>query len=540
MGRGGIAGVSYVLVEYLPDNWSGWQAAICDDTVNHVQTGGFPVERGTPAGFYLGECVGTLTHEFGHTLGLLHPFEAPGYQTGSAVMSIGWQDGAAGVRRALNLTDCSGSFKPNNIDFLLRDSDLQRIYKLRYLNDQTWNDTNDPDVVFSYPRLGTIIDDSATSPSFYISGYDMTSGIYSVTVSNNLGNLYDYYLLDNFEKIKIDSFIATSLFVPQYDFMGYELHGVDNQGNTGYPGTFLYHWYLRRPAHDREIKEVIYVSPTSAGDDETAPEGCFKNPFHNIQSAIDKANAINTVLLMPGMYKITQTLQLKDGVSLIGYGKADEIILDGEGRSIALIEFFDNFNFVMNLHLKNAAKGCVKNKWWWSDYCYFSNLIISDMTQGGIESNNIISYKIDNNTFYNIAGPAVKFDIGSDYGIKTTIKNNIFYNCSKAIEFVQALEVLGTPSTRRLCYNLFYNCQQILSGFPTGVTFSQFEGNQEKDPLFIDASGDNFHLQDASPAVWAGDPLYLDNNGIRTRTLGALEYFGHGLLGAGNSWNLYK
>jgi hypothetical protein len=70
--------------------------------------------------------------------------------------------------------------------------------------------------------------------------------------------------------------------------------------------------------------------------------------------------------------------------------------------------------------------------------------------------------------------------------------------------------------------NSGYNGQQVDGTSSATITYSIVQGgftgtgNSSSDPLFVNAGSGDFHLQAASPAVNAGDPLIFDTDGTRS------------------------
>ena len=152
--------------------------------------------------------------------------------------------------------------------------------------------------------------------------------------------------------------------------------------------------------------------------------------------------------------------------------------------------------------------------------CYLSNGIIinnnvfyNNLAQhlGGAIRFRQASATLSNNTFYDndaIDGLCLYIENGCDI----TITNSIIWNHDVSNEDVI---FLGHTSTFSIIYSNIEDC--IWGGI----------GNIDEDPLFVDPDNDDFHLQENSPCIDAGDPNSpLDPDGTIT-DMGAL-YFNQG------------
>ncbi len=128
----------------------------------------------------------------------------------------------------------------------------------------------------------------------------------------------------------------------------------------------------------------------------------------------------------------------------------------------------------------------------------------------GIQFDGVIDIEVSNNTFVNIPGPL--FWIASRGATNITMMNNIFYNTNDfkgdTGDFSGIVEI---------DYNGWFQSSEIIAG-SNDVT-----GN---DPMFVDEAAHNYKLQEGSPAIDAGAPVYGDDYPGGRIDLGAFEYEG--------------
>jgi parallel beta-helix repeat protein len=126
----------------------------------------------------------------------------------------------------------------------------------------------------------------------------------------------------------------------------------------------------------------------------------------------------------------------------------------------------------------------------------------------GVDIVDMDNVQVINNTFYDIRTYGT--GIRGPYGTNGVIKNNIFMNIGS-----NAYKTNG--GSNKGDYNLIFNC-----GAP------DFAGEHDivnvRDPLFINAAINDFHLKKGSPAIDAGDPAsFVPDCGGKRIDIGAFE-----------------
>lgn len=524
---GGISHISALMTHYIPDSESGWLTAICDKSINHPQAGGMPVFYMT-VGRMLSYQVGIYLHELGHAAGLNHPFEIDRIDPKLAIMGYGWTEGASAVRRTLGLASCSTSMNVTTLYGKLRTVESANLEVSRFFKDQVWTDTVPPSLVVSWPRLGKIWSDDETPQCIYITARDHQSGMHHINITTvDSETISSWYDASDYSKeffcIDIDSITGMDLFFSNSQGDFFDINGFDNQG---FKTTLKPQWYKRRISNDCLIDNLIFVDTNGSDDSPSCPEGSFNNPMQNIYLAMRAIPEHGALVLMPGVYTISTPLTLESRTSLIGFGSPDEIVLDGDFQDIEIIRLGGTSDkLVSNISFRNATTGIKNSIPILGKNCDFVNLIFYNTPYAGIDITNFTSGRVENCTFYNIAGIALKFDgqLIADEGEACgfMIKNNIFMNCQSGVEIINTPQI-ANPDETLISHNLFFNCDTPISG--TGHASELYQGHIHSDPLFIDPASANFHLQGHSPAVWSADEIYLDQGGLTRRSMGALEY----------------
>ena len=118
------------------------------------------------------------------------------------------------------------------------------------------------------------------------------------------------------------------------------------------------------------------------------------------------------------------------------------------------------------------------------------NNIFAHSVAWGVCVEDIDKVQVINNTFYDIGVHGV--GISGPYGTNAIIKNNIF------MKIGERAYMTGGGSNKG-DYNLIYNCWKPI---PVGTN----DIVNTKDPMFIDAANNDFHLNKDSPCIAAGDP----------------------------------
>ena len=118
------------------------------------------------------------------------------------------------------------------------------------------------------------------------------------------------------------------------------------------------------------------------------------------------------------------------------------------------------------------------------------NNIFAHSAAWGVCVEDIDKVQVINNTFYDIGVHGV--GISGPYGTNAVIKNNIFMNIGE-----RAYMTGGGSNTGD--FNLIFDCWKPI---PVGTN----DIVNTKDPMFINAANNDFHLNKDSPCIAAGDP----------------------------------
>ncbi len=108
----------------------------------------------------------------------------------------------------------------------------------------------------------------------------------------------------------------------------------------------------------------------------------------------------------------------------------------------------------------------------------------------GVQFDGVNDVTFKSNTFANIPGPL--FWIASGGATNINMKNNLFYN-SNSFKGATS-DFIGTVS---IDYNGWFNCNETISGT---------HDTNGSDPLFRNPQGQDYHLNEGSPAIDKGDP----------------------------------
>ncbi|MFQ5539429.1 MAG: nitrous oxide reductase family maturation protein NosD, partial [Candidatus Binatia bacterium] len=260
---------------------------------------------------------------------------------------------------------------------------------------------------------------------------------------------------------------------------------------------------------------------------------------------INHSTAGDTVRVTPGVYY--ENVVMKDGVDLIGADPTTTIIDAGGYGSV--VEASANAT-LSGFTIRN---GTGSKLWWYPAHipyrmgggvrCVYKNTTIENniieanyripdtyLTGGGVflyyctatVRNNVIvgnhasagsglwitsgSPRILNNTFVDNSSHLAQSTLQAVY-TSAAVENNIFYgNSSGEIRII----VLPSSSPPTISYNNFRNNQITWAPHERGDNFVV------ADPMFVDASGGDYHLTMESPCIDTGNPLYIDPDGTRS------------------------
>ncbi|MCE9625229.1 MAG: DUF1565 domain-containing protein [Deltaproteobacteria bacterium] len=276
---------------------------------------------------------------------------------------------------------------------------------------------------------------------------------------------------------------------------------------------------------------------------------------YTIQGAIDLANPGDTVYLQPGTYSPSTNgeyfpIYMKNGVSIKAESPANTI-LDAQGANTVLNLFNYNTGIISNLTIVNGRNDLGGGIYAENSSGILSNLYITgnraDTAGSGIYAKNSNGLIINNVVVSGNSGtgqtsdhPAqVEIDDGNvtfnnnvvafgdsdglrlNFGATGGFENNIFYQ-NGFNGFGAGFADTDATTSADILYNICFDNSEAdfyLNG--TDLTANQANGlggssvianNFSTDPLFYDASNDDFTLQNSSPAINAGDPSPSFNN----------------------------
>ena len=126
----------------------------------------------------------------------------------------------------------------------------------------------------------------------------------------------------------------------------------------------------------------------------------------------------------------------------------------------------------------------------------------------GVCLEDIDNAQIINNTFYETGVYGI--GISGPYGKNGIIKNNIIFGTKERA-------YLSGDQSNIADYNLIFNCWKPITEAAHNIV-------NTKDPLFVNAAANDFHLQKDSPAIGSGDPsLAADGKQIDMGVYGKLK-----------------
>lgn len=286
--------------------------------------------------------------------------------------------------------------------------------------------------------------------------------------------------------------------------------------------------------------------------------------YPTIQSAVGVAKAADTVLVSSGTYY--GQIIMKSGVTLKSEAGPAVTILDGQGADILYADYrYDARGFKIDgFSIINGRNGLLAKST--NDITVVNNIIKNNSEYGicveTVSTITVINNIISNNTLYGIRaytfwgagkivnniiknnsnggiwidgwGSAAALEVANNviYGnlwngagvpdggglyicnVNPGIRNNIIFNNRG-----QFAGVRGYNSGMSLEYNDVWNntAYNVQNGNPNYYSCPPAIASISADPLFVDLSGNNYHLILDSPCVNAGNPgsQYNDLNGTR-------------------------
>lgn len=219
-----------------------------------------------------------------------------------------------------------------------------------------------------------------------------------------------------------------------------------------------------------------------------------------IQEGINMANTNDIVLVNPGVYKESVTIN-KDNIIVMGSGPAATAIYSTNGDAVTFDTYSDGSSIIGFSITSVGSNGIFFDHSYSDQNTGISNCIITG-GQNGVHGNN--SAGIANCIFINCGKNG--FYTNANYNISIT--NSIFFNNSGTA----IVNEVGASITSS--YNIFWNNSGGKYGGNSEITIG--DGNLSQDPLFIDVNS-NYHLSENSPCINAGKPglPFLDPDGTR-------------------------
>jgi hypothetical protein len=211
----------------------------------------------------------------------------------------------------------------------------------------------------------------------------------------------------------------------------------------------------------------------------------------NLSDAISRAVAGDSIKIKPGTYPGPFTIN-QNIASFSGDETARTVLTsNGSGAALTVSNVTASIN-IRRLNFANAQTGIlVQNS---PSVTITNNIFQVGTNNTAVQLITSPNARITNNTFFQDAN-----GISSDQ-IAVNIENNIFSS-----QFTTAIS--PNVAVTGILSNLFFNCTSIgppISFDPTD-TVNYKQNLQNQDPLFVNSSSSDFHLQAGSPCINTGN-----------------------------------
>ena len=276
-------------------------------------------------------------------------------------------------------------------------------------------------------------------------------------------------------------------------------------------------------------------------------------PGDSLEAGIQQANSGDVIIVEPGVYEITSTVNIPEGITIIGltgatlkpaatfsnqigtfklampsFDSNPEPLLRINGSNVTLmgLTIQDSPGYAVEIGDGIAA----------FENVYLSRMVFVNNTLGGVLVQGLIpgspmNYTIENNTF--IGGfDGIAINVIETQAETSFIRDNIFSG-----QLETPIDILSEDDSRvEYSYNLFDDCDlgSCAAYWQLGniSTLSSAHDNLfDLDPRFSNPANGVYQLSSSSPAIDAGDPNLLyeflgdgDNDGIIRIDIGAFEY----------------
>jgi len=247
--------------------------------------------------------------------------------------------------------------------------------------------------------------------------------------------------------------------------------------------------------------------------------------YSTIQDGINVSISGDTVLVADGHYYETISMAGKN-ISLLSENGPENTIIDGYGGDTTIVVLMSYWgesieNVISGFTVKNGTYGL------YADFDYGNPLhriidcIIMDNVRG-IHGHGPNQWLISNTLFYNNDYGFSKGYYGSDCSIINCTFDNITkdiwfepsYGTTVGLDVYNSI-LMGQISGHDLNPVNLYYCDYVDGNLGNNV--NPIEGNISADPLFVDPTSGDYHLQSGSPCIDTGDLISFYNEADGSR-----------------------